>query len=363
MKSYYQKINYSSSNEDSSSEIRTLRIRETDRVLCITGSGARPLDLLTAGPAEIVSVDFNPCQNYLLELKIRAIGGLGHQEFLEFVGIKPSSWRIEMYRMLRPRLSEEARHFWDGHSRIILKGVIYQGGWERFFKRLAVVIGFVRAGLLRELFSPGSVDRQARLWADVWNSREWKMFLRLVSQRAVWKYVFHDPGFYRYVPKEFSVYHYLEKRFDHAFKTLPISQSAFASLLFFGQFNSVLPLYLEKKNHEVLLKNLHKVRWVTSSLGEFLDRSEEHSFDKYSLSDFSSYTDEKEYDRIWRGILRTAAPGARVCERQFLVKRPLPRSVEPNARRDRALERELEESDNSMFYSFITAEVRSAGCE
>lgn len=363
MKSFCQKINYSSWNEDSMSEIRALRIRETDRVLCITGSGARPLDLLTVEPAAIVSVDFNPCQNYLLELKMRAIAGLGHKEFLEFMGVKPSSRRIEMYRMLRPGLSEEACHFWDCSLRIILKGVIYQGGWERYFKRMAVFIGLVRAGLLRALFSNSPVGWQARLWTDVWDSREWKMFLRFVSQRAVWKYVFRDPGFYRYVPEEFSVYQYLKERLDHAFKTLSISQSAFASLLFFGRFNGILPPYLQKKNHEVLRKNLHKVRFVTSSLGEFLERSEEHSFDKYSLSDFSSYTDDKEYDRIWRGVLRTAARRARVCERQFLVKRPLPKTVEPNVRRDQALDRELEETDNSIFYSFITAEVRSAGYE
>lgn len=363
MKSYGRKINYSSWNEDSSSEIRALRIRETDRVLCITGSGARPLDLLTAEPAEIVSVDFNPGQNYLLELKMRALAGLGHREFLEFVGIEPSRRRVETYRLLRPGLSEEARRFWDRRSKIILKGVIYQGGWERHFKRLAVFIRTVRGGLLRELFHPGPISRQARLWTDVWDSREWKMFLRLVSRRAVWKHVLRDPGFYRYVPKEFSIYRYLKQRLDHAFKTLSVSQSAFASLLFFGRSNGVLPLHLQQKNHEVLRRNIHKVRWVTASLGEFLDRSEENSFDKYSLSDFSSYTDEGEYDRIWRGILRTAVPGARACERQFLVKRPLPGAVEPNVRRDRALDRELEVTDNSMFYSFITAEVRSDGRE
>ncbi len=363
MKSYYQKINYSSCNEDSSSELRALRIQKTDRVLCITGSGARPLDLLIAEPAEIVAIDFNPCQNHLLELKMRAIEVLDYQEHLAFIGISPSDSRIEMYQKLRLGLSEEARRFWDGRPRIILKGVIYQGGWERFFKRLAVFIRCVRPGLLEELFSPIPIGRQARLWTDVWNSGEWKIFLRLVTHRAIWKYILRDPGFYRYVPKSFSVYDYLEKRFDHAFKTLSLHQSAFASLLFFGRFNGALPPYLQEKNHEVLRKNLRKVHRVTCSLAEFLDRSGDHTFDKYSLSDFSSYTDEAEYNRIWRGILSTANPGARVCERQFLVKRSLPRSIEPHARRDEALDRELEESDNSIFFSFITAEVGSIGNE
>lgn len=51
------------------------------------------------------------------------------------------------------------------------------------------------------------------------------------------------------------------------FKTMPISQNAFAALLFFGRFNSVLPPYLQEKNHEVfaLLKS-GKIRWFCDQL-------------------------------------------------------------------------------------------------
>ena len=90
MKSFFETVNYSSSNEDSRSEIRALQLISQDSVLCITGSGARTLDLLIANPAKVVSLDFNPCQNFLLELKIAAMHELDYEEFLEFLGVNNS---------------------------------------------------------------------------------------------------------------------------------------------------------------------------------------------------------------------------------------------------------------------------------
>ncbi len=89
MPSFLETLNYSSSNEDSNSELKALCIDKNDSILSITGSGARALDLLIKNPAKIVSIDFNPCQNHLLELKIAAIQHLEYQEFLEFLGARP----------------------------------------------------------------------------------------------------------------------------------------------------------------------------------------------------------------------------------------------------------------------------------
>jgi len=361
--SFCRKVNYSSCNEDGLSEIKALRIGENDRVLCITGSGARTLDLLTAKPAEIISLDFNPCQNYLLELKMRTLAALSYEDYIEFLGLSPCGRRVDIFKELRDGLSQEARNYWDGNLRLVQKGVLYQGGWEKYFKKQAILFGLVRSDLLEALFAEGGLGRQARLWDEVWDSREWRLFLRLVSQRAVWKYVFRDPGFFRYVPEDFSIYRYLQGRFEHAFKSVSLPDSPFASLLFFGRFRGALPPHLQKESYETLRENLHRVRIVTGSLGDFLENGGPNSLDKYSLSDFSSYTDEKEYARIWRGILKTAAPQARVCERQFLVKRALPSGVQPHVLRENDLEGELEYMDSSLFFSFLVAQVRSAAHE
>ena len=118
MSSFLEILNYSSSNEDSYSELKALRIDKNDSILMITGSGARALDLLIKNPARIVSIDFIPCQNYLLELKIAVIQHLEYQEYLEFLGVHPSQKRIHVYHNLRQSLASEARHFWGNTRKI-----------------------------------------------------------------------------------------------------------------------------------------------------------------------------------------------------------------------------------------------------
>jgi S-adenosylmethionine-diacylglycerol 3-amino-3-carboxypropyl transferase len=359
MKSFLETLNYSSSNEDSRSEVKALRIGEGDSILCITGSGARTLDLLAESPKEIVSIDFNPCQNFLLELKIHAIQHLEYEEFLEFLGVCSSQKRGHIYKTIRQSLSTDARKFWDSNSAMIENGVIYQGRWERYFHQLGRLVSLVRPHLRNKLFSCSSISDQARIWRDEWDTPLWRIFLRYISSRVVWKHIFGDPGFYRYVPVSFSIYKYLNTRFTNAFENILAGENPFAILLFFGKYSpyGVLPAHLQKRHYTTLRNSLERVRIVNQSLLGYLERCKKNSFDKYSLSDFASYTNTEEYKRIWIGIIKTASSGARVCERQFLVKRDIPVEVRSCIRLDEALKFELTRTDNSIFYTFLIATI------
>jgi S-adenosylmethionine-diacylglycerol 3-amino-3-carboxypropyl transferase len=359
MPSFLETLNYSSCNEDSRSELKALRINKRDSVLTITGSGARPLDLLIKQPAKIISIDFNPCQNFLLELKMAAMQQLEYEDYLNFLGVCPSQKRVQVYSGLRSCLSSDARGFWDQHPEMLKKGVIYQGRWEKYFLKLAQAVGLTRNQLRQNLFQSVDVTRQASLWSKKWDDIIWRMFLRLISSRFTWKNFLGDPGFYAYVSAQFSVYNYLWNKFSSASKNILLSQSPFASLLFFGKYDleKVLPLSLQRKHYSTLRTNLSHIQIVTQSLLEFLERGTANQFQKYSLSDFSSYTNANDYLKIWRGIVRTAAAGAIVCERQFLVKRKIPHEVYKYVMRNKNLEKELLLHDDSIFYTFVIAQV------
>lgn len=359
MKSFLETLNYSSSNEDSRSEVKSLRIGEKDSVLCITGSGARTLDLLIESPKEIVSIDFNPCQNFLLELKIQAIQHLEYEEFLEFLGVCPSQKRGHIYKTIRQSLSTDTRKFWDSNSAMVENGVIYQGRWEKYFHQIERLVSIVRPHFRKKLFSCRSISDQVKMWSDEWDTPLWQVFLRYISSRVVWKYIFGDPGFHQYVPVSFSIHKYLNMRFSSTFGNILASESPFATLLFFGKFdpNGALPSHLQKQHYTTLRNSLERVRIVTQSLLDYLERCKKNSFDKYSLSDFASYTSVEEYKRIWEGIIKTAPSEARVCERQFLVKREIPSEVRSYVRLDKTLEFELTRTDNSIFYTFVIATV------
>ena len=265
-----------------------------------------------------------------------------------------------IYEGLRDSLSAESRDYWDHNPRSIETGVVYAGGWERHFRRLAKIIRLARPNLLGRLFSSPRTSDQALLWREAWDDGEWKTFLRIVTSRVAWKYVFGDPGFYRYVPDEFSIYRYVQKRFDGAFSNFLARESAFATLLFFGGFRApdALPLHLQEKYFSILKERLPAIHIVTRSLVDFLGSAGPHRFNGYSLSDIASYTSEEEYEKIWRGILMSSRKKARFCERQFLVKREIPSSVQPLVRRNIDLEQELAGRDKSIFYTFVLGEIK-----
>ena len=359
MKNYFETINYSSMNEDSNSEIKALKLSENDEVLCITGSGSRVLNLLTQKPKLIFAVDFNPCQNYLLELKIASIRHLDYEDYISFLGIVPSSNRLKYFNSIKYSLSEGSIKFWEKNSNLILKGIIYQGRWEKYFRNLARIISVIRPNLLNKLFGCTSIEEQKYLWNESWDDSTWRFFIKSISYRVDWKYFFGDPGFYKYVPKYFSIENYLNEKFTSAIENYLFSQSPFVNILFKGKLNleATLPLYLQKNYHLVLRENLDRIHIKTGSLSDIFDKSKGTDFSAFSLSDFSSYVSESDYENIWKLILEKSKDNARVCERQFLVKREIPIINENLIMRDHLLERELEKTDSSIFYTFIVANI------
>lgn len=365
MKNFFETINYSSINEDSNSEIRALQLSEKDNVMCITGSGSRVLNLLTQRPAMIYAIDFNPCQNYLLELKIAAIRHLDYEDFISFIGIVSSTNRLNIFNHIKNSLSTSARYFWEKNLNLILNGVLYQGRWEKYFKNLARIINLARPELLLRLFNCKSVEEQKYLWKESWDDVVWRFFIKSISLRFDWKYFFGDPGFYKYVPESFSIENYLNNKFSSAIENILFSESPFATLLFKGKLpaDGPLPIYLQKDNYLLLRENLDHIQIKTVSLSDLFDVFKGTNFGAFSLSDFASYVNESDYKNIWKLILEKSEDKACVCERQFLVKRELPIFDKNLIVRDTLLEKELERTDTSIFYSFIVAKINKKSYE
>ena len=120
--------------EDPESDHAALKIKSYDAVLAITSGGCNVLGFLLFDPAIIYSIDINPAQSYLLELKIAAIKGLGFQDFISFAGLKEHANRLDLYDRIKPFLSKEALVFWNGQDKILARGFIMNGKYERFIR-------------------------------------------------------------------------------------------------------------------------------------------------------------------------------------------------------------------------------------
>lgn len=357
--SFFSKINYSACNEDSESERKALQLTPTDTVLCITGSGARPLDLLIDNPKKIISIDFNPTQNYLLALKIAAYQTLSYAEFTSFLGLEDTYSRQKLYQKVATQLAAEAKSYWDKNTELIESGILYTGTWERLLKCMANM-AFFRKGKVKKLMQATSLDVQRDYWHSQWDTPVWRSFLKLLCNRFLWTRIIREPGALL-IPPDFSMNNYMHARLNHLASHHLLRENHFANLLFYGRYQSdcQLPIHLRKEWFDTLRQRVQTIEIVTGSLvDELANEAWVNQLTAYSLSDFSSYANMEMYTTIWQRIADYSSPGARFCERQFLVKRN-PETLHDAIQRNSLLEAILQQEDSSAIYSFCVGTIQS----
>ncbi len=358
-------LHYSSVNEDSASERRALALRPTDRVLVVTGGGARVLDLVLDGPADVTAVDSNPAQGYLLELLLAATKTLLPAGIPGFLGVRQAPGdrsgaggreaRRATYDRLRPLLGAGAQAFWDARARLVERGVLRAGRWERFFA-LATAPVRTRARTAR-LLGCRTVEEQAACWRREWDTPIVRAAVSVACSRACTRFVLRDEAFHRYVAPDLRVGRWIMDRLAAAASRDLFARSPFARILFGGGLaaDGPLPAWLEPEGLRRLSSAETRVRIVAQDLVEHLSECPDATYDAFSLSDVGSYLSPERHDVLWRQIVRTARPGARVCERLFLARHRLPDDVARCLERDEVLERDLGLRDGSYFYDFLIA--------
>lgn len=355
-KSFFNKIIYSSSNEDSETELKSLLLNSEDSVLCITGSGARSLDLLVDSPKEIVSIDFNPAQNFLLELKIAAFKTLTYDELIEFLGIRSCEDRIIYFDQLKIHLSSNALVFWQKNLSLVKAGVLFCGTWERLLNKM-LKFAYFRRKKIKALLEATTIEEQQRIWKSKWDTFSWRLFIGVLSNRFLWVRIIREPGA-KLIPIDFNVKQYMLDRLEYMAMNFKLSENHYSNLLFIGGYmeSCILPHHLRAENFDVIRENIERIEIVTSSLLDYLPKHK-NRFSKFSLSDFSSYSPPKIYHSIWRNIIVSSKSDALFCERFFLVKRN-PETEFSVLERDCKKEEKFKNTDISSIYTFAIGRIK-----
>lgn len=344
------RIFFSSELEDTASEARALAIGGDTNVLGLTASGSRVLELLLEGPRRVLAIDWNPAQNALAELKIAGIQQLERESYLRFIGVLDAGDRMETYARLRPSLSAAARGFWDARPKVVAGGIQYCGIYERCFRFCGAVGRIFMKHDRERLFAAPDVAAQHRIWRERWARGGFNLFMRLVASRTAWS-IAGDPGV-KHIPPNVSPAGHLLEQLDRAAATSLFRDCPAAWLLFYGKYpvEGPLPRHMRPGEFERLKSLLPRLELRTVGLVTFLDSPDAAAFDAWSLSDFSSYTTPAQHAALWRKLARILSPGARVCERRFLVKLE-PEGIE-TLQLDRNLAAELDATDRSFVYDF-----------
>ncbi|MFE3170597.1 DUF3419 family protein [Amycolatopsis sp. NPDC059090] len=353
-------ILYSTCDEDSWSEITGLELSSDDIVLSVTGSGCRTLNLLIGNPGAVVSVDANPLQNHLLELKIAAIRQLDRLEFTGFIGLRPREDRPATYQRIRSTLSEDAREFWDRNVHVIDRGVLYSGAHEQFYARyIGPLIRVLRPGKRRRMFEFTSIDEQMRFFDREWDTPRWRAALRLLARPSLVRRLLPDPSYYAFIERESSVADYLNSRLRDALGRHLAADNHLLALLLLGRYRDdrAVPPYLSPEHYETVRKNLDAIRTVTRRLDAELAETPAGTYSKFSLSDIAGWTTPDDFDRILEEVVRTAKPGGRLCYRNFLSDRRIPARIKDLAVERADIAERLRRSDISIAFSFVVADL------
>lgn len=347
------KIYYSQCWEDPNILLHGLEINKEDKIISITSGGCNTLALLLKDPKEIIALDLNCAQNYLLELKISAIANLSYQDLLAFLGIDDCLDRIKLYDLLKQDLSHDAQNWWSDNLDIIKIGIIHSGKLEKYFKLFRnVVLPLIHSKkIVASLFKERSFSDQNKFYKEIWNTWQWRFLFKIFFSRRFTSLFGRNQKMFTYVHLNNIAEYYFTKT------SLAMSQNPvdnyYLHYIFLGNYDKDhLPLYLRKENIPIIKERLGKIKIIKSDLGTFLTENPKQ-YTKYNLSNVFETFSEKETNNAFRDIIKSGRPSARLVYINHLVERTFPTDVANEIGHDELVEVSLNKQNMAFFYHKI----------
>lgn len=162
---------YTQSWEDPRTDAPHLKIDSSDTCLTLTSGGCNSLELCLAGAKAVYSVDCNPAQNALLELKAAAIRRLDYEDFWKMFGEGKHPNAQDIYeKELAPFLTQNSLRFWKGRvGRYFRSGLFYRGGMGKlvwYLQFMCRILGLRSS--VEALCNAQTIEEQRYHWEKTW---------------------------------------------------------------------------------------------------------------------------------------------------------------------------------------------------
>ena len=343
--------------EDPRGELAALAPTAGDTVVVVSSGGCTALSLLAAGAGQVIAVDSNATQNHIVELKAAAVT-LGAREAVMFLGAQHSQSRGATYAGLRGQLTPPARQFWDIRPRAVARGVLSAGVTERFIDGVVTVLKLLvhPPGRIERMLACATVEEQQALFAREWNSRRWRALFAVLCNGFVFRGTY-PPAFFTHLAHATFSDHFRSVA-DHALTALPVRENYFLHQMLTGLYpagaNGGVPPYLTAAGTATVAAGRDRLALVDGGMTDYLRTRADRSVDCFALSNIGEWMTDAEVGVLFREVLRTAAPGARLVYRNFLGWTELPAGCE-RIIEDRALGERLTGTDRSAMQRRLVA--------
>jgi betaine lipid synthase len=269
--------------EDPKVDLGYLELNADDNLLVITSGGCNTLDYLIDAPLHIHSVDLNPCQNHLFELKLAAIKACSHEELWQLFGLgHHHDFETLLNSTLSVHLSLHAYNYWrknahyfDSPTAKNPKSSFYlYGGSGLAMKTFQWIIKFAK--LEKHVQRMCEVETLEEQW-DIWATYIKPSFCHPVVVRVLnnrW-FLWHGCG----VPQaqmdmlneEGGMMEYIIATFDPLIKNHLLSKDQYFYYLCLNlRYRSCeeggCPTFLTQKGYEVAKSRLNNIKVHTDTI-------------------------------------------------------------------------------------------------
>lgn len=319
---------YSNVWEDPELNRLSLQAKPGQNILSITSGGCNSLCLLLEEPKKLISIDLNPAQLAMLELKRAAIIELEYEDFIEVLGTpffnkpsgKPTQYRIELYERIKKHMPAYAVDFWDENQQLIKDGVMMCGKVEKFFAFYRTILKWLYGEKeLLKLFEAKDLAEQQEVYRN-FRKKKWNALHRILLNRTILSLV---KGAHSFAQVDFDDF---AGNLNHK-RTLGMTRfynpdNYFMSLLMLGgHYNEKgMSPYLLRENYPKLKKNIGALEIYKGTIGDVLKKEGPASFDRLNLSNIFEWMTNEVFNSIIRECVELSRPGARMAWRYTLAR-------------------------------------------
>ncbi|MGL4514472.1 MAG: DUF3419 family protein [Lacipirellulaceae bacterium] len=329
---------YNTCWEDPRLDRVALELGPGNRLLMITSAGCNALDYALDEPERIDTVDVNPRQNALLDLKLAAIKRLDYEQFFQIFGRGKTDHWSEVYNdAMRVELPEPSRKFWDKNGKFFLgegrrpsfyfrgSAGMFASGVNWYINRRAKVRQEVE-----QLLAAESVEEQHELYKLV-KPEFWGPMMRWVMKRDAVLSLLGVPRaqrqqLERYYPG--GIVKFVEDSLDSVFSKLPLKDNYFWRVYLTGEYTpECCPEYLKPENFARLKGEpgkpglAERVHTHTTTILEHL-QGVDYRYSHFVLLDHMDWMAEHMRDVLaeqWQTIVDRSEEDARILWRSAAV--------------------------------------------
>ncbi len=308
---YFNALNYSLANEDTSLEYHILKDLNAKKILSVCGSGSRSLPLISEQTQELICVDLSLEQLMLAKLREQTFKQLNHQNFLLFWGYPPyaSQQNREIRKQIFDKLDLDATHqnyFLNLFESQGWSSILYNGKWERTFQFFSKIVKtLIGRQSIKQLFEAKDIKDQLFFLEKKFPKYRWEILMAILGNKSMFNALLYKGNFIKKnVPESYLKYY--SKAFDHLMRYDLARKSFFMQLCFYGEI-----IFAEGNLFEAVAETFHrvqkslakcKIRYVQNDIINSI--KDERDIDFLSISDVPSYF----YNDVERNFLTEIRP-------------------------------------------------------